>query len=474
VETQTEVLTRLGLCRKAEDITDAAYAAAKKMLLDALGCALAARNAPGVPEVVEQMRAWGGAPQATVLVEGCAVPAPNAIFANSTMVHAMDYDDIHMPGTLHITSVIVPSMLAAAEMSGASGRDALAATIMGIEVAGRLGTVSRERRRSGAFLPSSLVGGFGAVVTDARLLGLSTKQCVDAMGINYAQTSGTRQALHDMTLTKRVQPAFAARSAMWAVELARRGITGPARALEGESGYWKAYMNGDVPGDDEFAVEKPWYEVENVGVKRHTSCGGCHSAQDAAERLVAEEKLTPDQIERVELFGFRPGGLVSGPFNVGENPQVDAQFSVAYAVALTLLRGPAGLEQFTDEAVRADREVAELAAAITYVERPDSVPAELIEAPNDYPPHTTRPHGVIVHTTDGRPLVRYRCPAQTFDARRMGFEDVAAKVRACARFSRGFDEAGAAAIIEAVRTLDEAPDVSGLIASCVRTAGARR
>ena len=466
--TYTEHLTDLGLGVESKHISGEAYAAAGKMLLDTLGCALAARSAPGVREILEQMREWGGRPESTVLLWGDRLPAPQASFVNSVLVHALDLDDVHIPASLHITSIIVPAMLAAAELSGASGRDALAAMIMGIEVAGRLGIAGRSRRRSGAFLPSSCDGGFGAVVTASRLLGLTAEQCVDAMGINYAQASGNRQALLDMTLTKRIQPALAVRSALWAVALARRGVSGPRQALEGECGYFNAYLNGDVPPIEEMTREKGWYEIENVAIKHYPSCGACHSAHAAAERLVREEKLVPGDIDRVELFGCGPGGLVGNPFEIGRTPQVDAQFSVAYGVALALLRGPLKLEHFSSEAVAANEDVAALAKRITFVPRPADVPRDIAEQPADYPSYSTRPHGVIVHTVDGRRLMSMQCPAQTFEALSLTLEDVIPKFRECAAHSGVCDQEHADAIIGEVRSLEQADSIDGLMALMVQ------
>lgn len=460
--TLTEVLTDIGLGTAADEITPAAFDAARKMVLDSLGCALAARTAPSVREVSEQMRDWGGKPEATVLLSGDRIPAPNAAFVNGTLIHALDYDDIHIPASLHIMSVVLPAALAAAEMAGASGRDLLAGVIMGVEVAGRLGIAERPARRGGAFLPSSLVGGFGAVVAASRIMGLPERQCVDAMGVNYAQTSGNRQALHDMTLTKRLQPALAARSAMWAVALAARGITGAPHALEGASGYFHAYLDGSVCTEDDLRTERPQVEIERLVVKPYTSCGACHSAHAAADRLVAEERLRPEDIERVELFGCGPGGLVGGPFRIGENPQVDAQFSVRYAVATALLRGPARLEYFTDEDVRRRADVAELASSMTFVDRPPDVPPSP-ESPPDYPVYTTQHHGVIVHTRDGRRLMRAQCPAQTFAPGAATFADVLPKFRQCAAFSGVCSPTRAEEIIAAVRDLDRAPAIDSLL-----------
>jgi len=434
VKSYSEQLVELGLKRETDSISNAAYASAELLLLDTLGCAIAGYPQPGIAGVVTQMRDWGGKPEADIMITGDRVPAPNAAFANGVMIHALDYDDVYIPGSLHITSVVVPAVLAATQMSDASGKDALAAMIMGIEIAGRIAIAGRSRRRGIGFLPSSTAGGFGAVIAAARLLGLSEKQTVNAMGINYAQASGNRQALFDMTLTKRLQPAFAARSAMWAVSLAVQGLTGPGNVFEGKAGYFTTYLNGEIPSIDEFLFDCPVMQIERVSIKRFPSCGACHNVQIAVERLVAEEEPGPGDIDRVEIFGCSKGGLVGGPFEPGENPQVDAQFNVAWCVAHTLLRGPATLADYTDQSVGADREVAELANRIGYTGPPDDLPAE-VPPPEGFPEHLAKYQGVIVHMTDGRRLMRAQSPGQTHDPGQITRDSVVRKFRECVDFS---------------------------------------
>jgi 2-methylcitrate dehydratase PrpD len=318
------------------------------------------------------------------------------------------------------------------------------------------------KRRGQGFLPSSLVGGFGAVVTAARLLGLNEAQCVDAMGINYAQISGNRQALLDATLTKRMQPTFAVRSALWAVALATRGITGPHRALDGAAGYFGLYVNGPPPDAAELLAERDEFQIERVAIKQYPSCGACHNAQIAAERLVAETGLTAGEVDRIELFGFAPGNIVAQPFCIGPNPQVSAQFSVAWAVAHTFLRGPTRLADFADDRVRADDAVTELAQSITYTSPPDDLPPPT-ERPADYPVYSTRPQGLIVHTKDGRRLVGTQYPADTFAPGNATFDEVIAKFNNCVAFSGACDAGRAAAIVQSVRELDCAPGVAELV-----------
>ena len=458
--TLTEALAELGLAIENRAISPEAYEAAEKMTLDTLGCGLAGWRQPGTAETLGLMRDWGGTHEASVLFHGDRLPSPHAAFVNSTMIHALDYDDVYIPGVLHIMSIILPVALAAGEVADASGEDLLASVTMGVEVAGRLGIAYCKRQKppqSPGFLNTSIVGGFGGVVTACRLLRMSVKQCVDALGINYAQTSGNRQALQDMTLTKRVQPAFTARSTLWAAALAARGITGPPNALEGQCGFFALYTEKDPPSAEEVTAPREWFEIECDSVKRYPSCGACHAAHAAAEQLAADG-LRPQDIDRVELVGFSHDRLVGLPFKLGDNPQVSAQFSVRYCVALALLRGKTTLEHFTDEAVVANRDVAQLAERITLLPALEEgdLPAPPVLSSKVPDRRRNLYHAVIVHTTDGRRLVRAQCVGQTFDPDAVTLDHVKAKFRDCARFSGICEPARAEEFIRAVASLREA------------------
>jgi 2-methylcitrate dehydratase PrpD len=466
-------LARMALEPATDALPASAQAATTRLLLDAIGCAVGGTGAPGVKAAVDQMEAWGGSPEATIFFSKKKVPAPHAAFANSTLIHALDFDDVYIPAAaLHVTSVIVPTALAAGEMAEASGKDVLAAIALGIEVAGRLGIAARKRRRCEGFLPTTLDGGFGAVAAAARLLGMDEQACVHAMGLNYSQTAGSRQALLDSTLTKRMQPGFAARSALWAVALARRGVSGPPNCLEGDAGYFKTYLDGTVPDAAELTAPKSFMEVENTALKRYPSCGAAHPSQEAAERLAIEENLQPEEIARVELFGaYLKGGIVGRPFRIGENPQVDAQFSAAYAVALGLLRRSASLLDYTDEAVRTRTDLADLAASMSFIDTPSDVPDPMMDAPPDYPEYTTRPYGVVVHTLDGRRLVRASCPARTFAPDAATPDDVKKKLHDCARFSGVCSTKSAEALIRTTLALAQSESLDDLMSSLRGIAG---
>ena len=461
--THTQLLTELVLGENALPITAAARASARKLVLDTFGCAIAGRNAPGVVEAREQALDWGGKPESTILLTGARVPAPNAAFVNGTMIHAQDLDDIHIPASLHLMSVVFPAALATAEQLGRSGADLLDATIYGVEVAARLGIAETKRRRGQGFLPASLTGGFGAVAAASWLLELSVDQCVQAMGINYAQTSGNRQALYDATQTKRMQPALAARSALWSTALAARGVTGAHHALEGDAGYFKVYMCGDIPPPEELTVAREQFEIERMVLKHYPSCGASHPTQAAAEQVVQDRLLQAEEIRSIRIFGLNEGGMVGRPFVVGDDPQVAAQFSVRYAVALTLLRGPAKLHHFTDEAVLADQEVAELAQRVTFGEVPAGLPQPDLSVLGYGRHYTDNWCGVVVETSSGRTHVGYELPARHFAPGGPDLAFARGKFRECAAFDGHFTEEQVARLIQTVGGLATMGDIQPLL-----------
>ncbi|MBN2577706.1 MAG: MmgE/PrpD family protein [Pirellulales bacterium] len=455
----------------AGEVTEAAVQACKKVVLDTLGVSLAAWNAPGIPGVYRQLCRWGGAEEATVLVYGAKLPGPAAAYVNSAMAHALDYDDIHDPAALHIMSVVLPVALAAGEMTGAGGKDLLTAVILGIETACRIGIPYNHRRRGlqgRGFLPTSVIGGFGAAWAACRLLRLSVDEAVSAAGINYAQASGNRQALFEKTLTKRLQPAFTARNALWSALLAGNGITGPEDCFEGEAGLFRVYIDAEPPTPEEVMKKRDCFEIERDTIKRFTSCGLAHPLTQAALDLAREHHFKKNDLQEVAIFSHGgPDGenLTGGPFRMGENPQVDAQFCNAYGVAVGLLRGKAGLAEFTNQRIREDAEVAELATQVKILtELSDPPRVERIE--DDFPPHVDKPHVLIVKTRDGRELRKTYTIRTILSPRRMSFDDTLEKFYECVRFSGVCPDEKAEKIAAAVRDLERFKNLSEFASLC--------
>jgi 2-methylcitrate dehydratase PrpD len=466
--TLAEALGGFAIDFEGEAMTPDAIASAQKMILDTLATSLAGVDQPGVREARATALRYGGAEEATLLVTGQRVPAPMAAMINATMAHAWDLDDIHIPSALHVMGVVFPAALAQAERVNADGRSLLEAVVLGVEAACRMGR-AYHRRRQGVtgrgFLPTSMVAGFGGVVAAGRLASLSLPQMVHAMGLHYSQLCGNRQALLDAALAKRMQPAFAARSALWACDLAEVGTTGPKRCLEGDAGLFRLYLGAEPPTADELLQPREGFEIESCSVKRFACCGAAHPLIEAALDLAEAHDLQPDRIERVELyFGPDGNGLVGRPFVMGDHPQVNAQFSAPYGVAVALCHRSADLRHFTDEAVRADNLVAEFATRrVAIVKSIENPPLPRSSVPSDWPAHAGKPHVVTISLADGSVVRAERAACETLGPARAGFDDVRRKLHACADFDGRWSTAELDALAETVANLDDAVDVRGLV-----------
>ncbi len=449
----TEALSELTLGLPTDEITDSALHAAKKAVLDALGCAMAGHKAPGVETVVNQTTRWGGQEEATLWFHGGKVPAPKATFANSVQTHALDLDDVHLPSVTHITSVIVPAAFAAGEATDASGKDTLAAVIMGIEVSGRLGRAYSSRRAHGGFLPTSMVGGFGASAAAGRLLGLSSEETTHAMGISYAHCSGNRQALLDRTLTKRIQPGIAARGGVFSAYLAQRGMTGPNRVIGKQPAallsIYGTRKGRHIASMEEIMEPRGYYEVEQISYKRFACCGASHPLLEGVLHRAAEYDLQRADIAEIQVFGVR-GGLVGTPWRDAENPHVLAQFCVPYQVASLIKNRRFGAAEITPERIADDHDVDAMARSVAF--------ADWEHWDGPVKPQR-RAQGVRLELTDGRALhaVRYRDDALRPDL--MPWEKIVEKFKTNAVFSGLVDEAEAEAMVRAIENLDQCESI---------------
>ena len=465
----TRILAELALNTKAEDISPEAYEAGKKMMVDTIGCTIAGYKAEGIPEVIEQLLEWGGREEATVLLYGKKLPAPLAAYANSAMSHALDYDHSHQPSMVgHILPSVLPVSLAAAEMTGCSGRDFLAAVILGFEVTARLGGAFRRAEAKGGyftmgFLPAGTIGGFGATASACRILGMDVDQTVHAMGINYAQAAGNRQALFDKTLTKRLQPAFTTRCALWAAMLAKRGITGPARALEGSAGLFSIYKNAEPCLAEELTEERDFYEIERDTIKPHPCC--CFSQAYTACELGRQHSFKAEDIELIQTHMGSGPSLTGGAFFIGDTPQANAQFSSAYVTALGVLRGRMGLKEIVSEQVRADTEVAELAKRVVMApieELPP--PAAPYEGRIPWMEYGNRYQGVKVKTKDGKVFTCFRTAREMIGPETtMAMPFIREKFHECTDFSGLYSAEESDGIMDGIMELDKRSSIAPLI-----------
>jgi 2-methylcitrate dehydratase PrpD len=330
-----------------EDLPDVAVSAAKRLIMDTLGTGYAGASEPGCAEIADTVLADGAAPHSTLWSTGERTSAIGAALANGTFAAALDYDSLHFDGVIHPEIVTLPAALALGEREKRSGRDLIRAVVVGGDLMCRL---AMSTGRNAAWFVTSTNGTFGAAAAAAIMLGLNREQTCNALGLALCQASGTIQAVLERTLAKRMQSAFAARNGVLSAELARRGVTGPADAFEGQAGYYAAFEPGDASVLFDGLGER--YEALNTGIKKFPSCACNHAAIQAAIDLAGDCGIVADDLKRVRVK-ITPymQQVVGGDFQPTGDLQVAAQFSVRYSVACALLRRELKLHDLMAERV---------------------------------------------------------------------------------------------------------------------------
>jgi 2-methylcitrate dehydratase PrpD len=345
-----------------EDISRESLHIAKNIILTVLGTTIAGATSERCIELVESLGEEGGKEEATILIHGGRIPAHNAAFINSIMARALDFCDVMSPG-LHLGSSAVPAAFAAAELrGGCSGEDTLTALVLGAEVAARL---NLSESAYDGFDPTGVCGVFGATVVASKILGLSSAETWNALALAFNRSGGSFQSNIDGSLAVRAIQGWVSQNAITCARLAQLGVTGPKNFLQGTYGYFHLYGKDSF---DPIAVAGELgkkSELQKVIFKKYPSCALTQASTDAILSLMEEEHLAIEEINQVDIavhpYAYK---LVGHQFQIGDNPKVNAQFSIQYCVANALLRKGSKLSHFEESYVK-DPQISEFVQRIS-------------------------------------------------------------------------------------------------------------
>lgn len=336
---------------------------ARRRVTDIIGIALAASGMEPARIVGAVVESWGGEEQASVIGREDMYPAASAALVNGTLAHALDYDDTHLPSVLHPSAAVVPAALAAAEASGGSGRDLLAAVAAGDELAVRIGMAGYDKKLGNSIFfekglhATSIAGTLGGALAAAMLYGLDEEEMGHAVAISASMGAGLIEANRTGGTVKPVHCGWAAHAGVTAAELARHGLTGPPTVFEGRFGFLQAYLGEDADTEALTRGLGEEWELPRVFFKPYPANHFTHAGIDAAIRL-REEGLGIEEIEEIELGVATPTlRTIAQPEGEKARPKTGyaAKFSGPFTVATALLGGGGlgvSLDDFTDDAVR--------------------------------------------------------------------------------------------------------------------------
>ena len=351
--TSVEQLGRFVVARSWDDLSEAARLELKIRILDSLGCALGALDAPPVRAIRLQLDELGGSPLCTLIGGGATAP-DRATLHNGALVRYLDFNDSYFaPGeTCHPSDNLAP-VLAAAEYAGASGRELLVALAVAYQVQCRL---SDEAPVRGKGFDHTTQGAYAAAAGVAKALRLGTAETANAIAIAGTALNALRVTrTGSLSQWKGLAYPFTAFGAIEAAFLAARGITGPAEVLEGNKGFMDS-----ISGPFELDWEQEDLErVRHTFLKRYNAEIHSQSALEALLELREQHAFDPGRVERIELDTFQVAYDIIGGGEEGGKKEIsskeEADHSLPYLLAVALLDGQVMPEQFAPgRIVRAD------------------------------------------------------------------------------------------------------------------------
>jgi 2-methylcitrate dehydratase PrpD len=327
------------------------------LLLDTLGiCAAAAPLEAGRiarDTAVALFGAGADGPAARLLFDGRRVSLAGAVFAAATQIDNLDGHDGYNPTKGHIGVVAAPT-LAALARPGLSGAEALAALIVGYEIAGRAGIALHatvpEYHTSGSW------NALGVVAMVARLRGQTDAQLREGLGI--AEYHGPRsQMMREIATPTMLHDGsgWGALAGMAAALMAERGFTGaPAVTVE------------RVDAAAVWADLGQVWQTDLQYIKPYPVCRWAHAPIDAVREIwtLRGGRAPRGDAETITGVHIRSFANAVALYPAMPATTAQAQYSLAFAVAAQIEHGVLGVEQITGAGLE-DARVARLVARTT-------------------------------------------------------------------------------------------------------------
>lgn len=345
-----------------EDIPPEAIEKAKDCILDQIGVELIGSTLEWNKIAYRYVADMGGRGESTVVHYGKKVPTLDAAFVNATFGQGCELDDVGFAAGGHPGAATVPVALAVGEKQHSSGKDFLAAVVVGWDVMYRLLAAVRPSSGKRGFHSHGIGAPFGAMATAARLLGLNDGQMLHAFGIAGMHSSGTMEYDQTGGEVKRVIAGIAARGGIQSALLAQLGLTGPPTIIEGKRGFLKVFADGVEPEGitrdlgREFKIMRIWFKL-------YPCVATVQGVIYTLGKLIDEHRFTADDVEEIQV-GISETSLSHGGAIYEPHDTATAQFSLPFSLAIRLLKNDNDLSFYMDPKLWTDPKVLALAKKV--------------------------------------------------------------------------------------------------------------
>jgi 2-methylcitrate dehydratase len=397
-----------------DQLSEAARLQAKIRVLDALGCAIGALDAPLLKMIAAQNDDFGGNARCTLIGGGRTAPDRAALY-NSALVRFLDFNDSYLAkGETCHPSDNLGAVLAACEYAGATGKDFLTALTVAYQVQCRLSDIAPVRARG---FDHTTQGAYALAAGVAKALHLDQAKTANAIAISGTAFNALRVtrtgALSNWKGLAYPNTAFGVTHAAF---LAMRGITGPGEVFEGNKGFMDAISG-------HFSLDWSREDLEKITqtvVKRYNAEIHSQATIEGVLELKHIQQFTGSDIRSVNIETFDVAYNIIGGGEEGEKFTVrtkeDADHSLPYIVAVAILDDQVLPPQYLPERIQ-QRDVQSLLRKVKV--RP------LAEFSQRFP--AEMPCRITITLNDGRVLTKEKRDYEGFRTRPMQWETAVKK-----------------------------------------------
>lgn len=330
------------------DISEAARKEGLRTFFNIVGCTVGGARHEAIEATWKAMKPFAGEAHASLLGRCERTDALTACLINTLSSSIYTFDDTHAEAIIHPAGPVMAAVLAVAERQKVSGRDLLAAVILGVEVACRLSKAVSVAPAKGnvAWSQTGICCGVGAAVAAGKLIGLDARQMRYAIGIAASQASGIR-AMHGSMCTANM-PAHAGYTGLRAAYLSQAGFTAAEGAFESKFGFANCFSAEPHLPHLTDKLGSHWEILGNT--YKPYPCGiVIHPMIDAAFALRAEQRLDAAQIATVSVKAA-PAALALCDRRHPKD-ELEGQVSLYHWIAAALVRGRAGIPECLDASI---------------------------------------------------------------------------------------------------------------------------
>ena len=242
----------------------------KALILDSIGCALAAADESVFARASQVLAQLGGSADCTVIGSSRRVNLPQAVLLNGILIRALDLNDAYIgPGQMGHPSDNIAVALSVGEKFRASGLNVIASVALGYEIYCRIQDIIPVRGTWDHTTASALA----APLIAGRLMGLNAEQLAHAAALSA--THGNTLAVvrtGQLANSKASANAMVASQAVLCSMFAAEGMTGPLGVIEHARGLSTGMLAGAKLDLLAEPIRGP-YRIMNSAIKAYPCIG---------------------------------------------------------------------------------------------------------------------------------------------------------------------------------------------------------